>query len=98
MPQKIAFQILGTTKLHLRSQDPGSRKFSSPVRAVQLGAKAALEEVIWPSEPPSALSAAAQAAFKQALALVQQPLSPVGESQEPAEEQMNDDSVIIIKE
>ena len=27
---KIAFQNLGTTKLHLGSQDPGSRKFSCP--------------------------------------------------------------------
>ena len=31
MLPKIAFQILGTTKLHLGSQDPGSRKFSGPV-------------------------------------------------------------------
>ena len=30
MPQKIAFQNLGTTKLHLGSQDPGSCKFSCP--------------------------------------------------------------------
>ena len=30
MLPKIAFQILGTTKLHLGSQDPGSRKFSCP--------------------------------------------------------------------
>ena len=30
MLPKIAFQILGTSKLHLGIQDPGSRKFSSP--------------------------------------------------------------------
>ena len=30
MLPKIAFQNLGTTKLHLGSQDPGSRKFSCP--------------------------------------------------------------------
>ena len=30
MLPKIAFQILGTTKLHLGIQDPGSRKFSCP--------------------------------------------------------------------
>ena len=36
MPQKIAFQILGTTKLHLGSQDPGSRKFSCPGEDRQL--------------------------------------------------------------
>ena len=30
MLPKIAFQILGTKKLHLGSQDPGSRKFCWP--------------------------------------------------------------------
>ena len=30
MPPKIAFQILGTQKLHLGNQAPGSRKFSCP--------------------------------------------------------------------
>ena len=30
MLPKIAFQNLGTTKSHLGSQDPGSRKFSCP--------------------------------------------------------------------
>ena len=30
MLPKIAFQTLGTTKLHLGSQDPGSRKFCCP--------------------------------------------------------------------
>ena len=30
MLPKIAFQNLGTTKLHLGSQDPGSRKYSCP--------------------------------------------------------------------
>ena len=30
MLPKFAFQILETTKLHLGSQDPGSRKFSCP--------------------------------------------------------------------
>ena len=34
MLPKIAFQILGTSKLHLGIQDPGSRKFSSPGVAV----------------------------------------------------------------
>ena len=31
---KIAFQILGTTKLQLGSQDPGSRKFSCSGRVI----------------------------------------------------------------
>ena len=30
LPPKIAFQILGTQKLHLGNQVPGSRKFSCP--------------------------------------------------------------------
>ncbi len=30
LPPKIAFQILGTQKLHLGNQVPGSRKFCSP--------------------------------------------------------------------
>ena len=30
LPPKIAFQILGTHKLHLGNQVPGSRKFSCP--------------------------------------------------------------------
>ena len=32
LPPKIAFQILGTQKLHLGNQVPGSRKFSCPAR------------------------------------------------------------------
>ena len=36
MLPKIAFQILGTSKLHLGIQDPGSRKFSSPVLTLNL--------------------------------------------------------------
>ena len=30
LPTKIAFKILGTQKLHLGNQVPGSRKFSCP--------------------------------------------------------------------
>ena len=30
LPPKIAFKILGTQKLHLGNQVPGSRKFSCP--------------------------------------------------------------------
>ena len=32
LPPKIAFQILGTQKLHLGNQVPGSRKFSCPAK------------------------------------------------------------------